>query len=76
MSKQMFLLEVWSDRVFKRRISESISAIEDWIDANAQKWVTVPVEVYHDGDGGGTIHFKGDRSCVFYKFSSTNIAVV
>lgn len=72
----MFLLEVHDcgGKLSYRRISESIGAIEDWLESNAHKWAHVPVEVqYSDIDGDGVIHANGS---VWYTFHTTNIAVV
>jgi len=77
----MFLLEVYAigtaPTLFKRRISNNISSIEDWIELHAQKWAVLPVAVhYTDAYGNGTVSLKNDPNCVLYKFSTHNIAVI
>lgn len=71
----MFLLEVYDagGKLSYRRISESIGAIEDWLESNAHKWAYVPVAVDCDMYGNGVIHANG---AVWYTFTTTNIAVV
>ena len=82
MNKSMFLLEVYEKSIygnpmlFKRRISDSIMSIEDWIDANAQKWVLFPVSVEHDGYGNGKIYLSNNRDVVPYEFRTINIATI
>ncbi len=73
--KSMFLVEVCDagGKLSYRRISESIGAIEDWLESNANKWAYVPVEVECDMYGNGTIHANGS---VWYTFRTTNIAVI
>ena len=80
-TSSMFLLEVYDvtdpsdSRIHKRRISESIMSIEDWIDDNAHKWCFYAVDVHHDGYGNGKICIRGDKNAIF-EFTSRNIAVI
>lgn len=78
MKKSMFLLQVYDCNcaVFKRRISDNLSSIEDWVSENAQKWALLPVEVEHDGYGNGKVFLANDRNCVVFTYSATNIAVI
>lgn len=82
MNKSMYLLEVCeknlygNEYIFKRRISDNISSIEDWIKANAQKWVLLPVSVDCDGYGNGSIYLSYDHNCVLCTFRTTNIATI
>lgn len=77
----MFLLKVYvigtTPNLFKRRISNSIGSIEDWIESHAQKWAVLPVAVhYDDAYGNGTVSLKNDPDCVLYKFRTSNIGVI
>lgn len=82
MKKSMYLLEVCEKSIygnecpFKRRISDSISSIEDWLNANAQKWVLLPVSVDCDDYGNGSIYLSDNPNCVVYTFRTTNIATI
>lgn len=82
MSKSMFLLEVYVDSSygasmpFKRRISDSVDAIEEWLKSNAQKWASLPIAVECDNYGDGIIYVSNDKDCVLYKFRTTSIAVI
>lgn len=79
MNKTMFLLEVVdhdTNRLFKRRIANSIDSVEDWINANAKRWAFVPITIDHDGYGNGTICIKDDPKCILYTFTATNIAMI
>lgn len=79
MNKSMFLLEVVdysTKRPFKRRISDSIGNIEDWLEANAQKWSLIPIEIDHDDYGNGIIYIKDDPKCILHTFSTKNIAII
>lgn len=78
MKKSMFLLQVYdcNSVVFKRRISDDLSAIEDWVDENAPKWSLLPVKVEHDGYGNGKVFLANDQNCVVFTYSATNIAVI
>jgi hypothetical protein len=82
MNKSMFLLEVYEKSIYgnkhivKRRISDNISSIEDWIKSNAQRWALLPVTVECDYYGNGKIYLSDDPNCVLYSFSTTNIATI
>lgn len=78
MEKSMFLLQVYDCNctVFKRRISDNLSSIEDWVSENAQKWAWLPVKVEHDGYGHGKVFLADNRDSVLFTYSATNIAVI
>lgn len=77
----MYLLEVYNTSIpgertlFKRRISECILSIEEWIDHHAQKWVFYAVDIKHDGYGNGAVYLRGDNTPVF-EFTTTAIAAI
>ena len=75
MLKSMLLLEVFDrdGNLIKRRISDNVYSIEDWLNANAFKWASVPVEVECDMYGDGTIHANG---AIWYTFHTTSIGTV
>lgn len=78
---EMFLLEVFETssltgaHLFKRRISDNIQSIEDWIMSNAQKWSTLPVIVKYSNYGNGIICLECSHK-VLYEFKTTNIALI
>ena len=79
----MYLLEVYQNSIFfstpelfKRRISSDICTIEEWIDTNVQKWVSVPVQVEHDGYGNGKIYLSGCSDSPMYTFQTNHIGVI
>lgn len=78
-NKPMYLLEVFdvtSNRyLFKRRISDNIDSIEDWVMANAQKWVLLPIEVECDGYGCGKVCLYNNHGTI-YEFKTTAIGVI
>lgn len=75
MKKFMFLVEVYdcNNVLFKRRISDNITSIEEWLDDVAQNWVLLPIEVEHDGYGNGKVVLAGNHDIVVYTFSTHNI---
>jgi len=78
---EMFLLEVFdkssltATHLFKRRISDNIQSIEDWIISNAPKWSTLPVIVKCSNYGNGIIYLECSHK-VLYEFKTTNIALI
>ena len=79
----MYLLEVyqhsifWSNpELFKRRLSNDVSSIEEWINDNAPKWTNVPVQVEHDGHGNGKVYLPGCSDSPMYTFQTSNISVI
>lgn len=78
----MFLLEVYdrtiygNKHLFKRRISDSIGNIEDWLHEHAPNWAIVPVEIKCDEYGSGIIHIKGHEESDLFTFYTTEIAMV
>jgi len=76
---EMFLLEVFEKsaltgtQLFKRRISDNIQSIEDWIMSNAQKWSLLPITVECDEFGNGVVSLSNDANCTLYEFKTTNI---
>ena len=78
MSNSMFLLEVRnsSNEVFKRRITDNLCAVEDWIEHNAQKWAVLPVQVEHNGYGGGEVYLANSRNSVVFTYTSTAIGII
>ena len=78
MKKYMFLLQVYDCNctVIKRRISDNLDSIEDWVSENAQKWALLPVEVEHDGYGRGKVFLASNRDCVLFTYSADNIGII
>ena len=82
MNKSMFLLEVCEKSIygnpmpFKRRISDNIDSIEEWIKSNAQKWALLPVAVECDYYGNGSIYLSDDPQCILYTFRTVNISTI
>lgn len=80
-TNSMFLLEVYNVTdpgnryLFKRRISDSIMSIEDWVNDHAKKWAFYAVDVTHDGYGNGKVYIRGDKTPIF-EFTTTSIAVI
>lgn len=79
---EIFLLEVFDKssltgtQLFKRRISDNIQSIEDWVVSNAPKWSLLPVTVECDEFGNGTVFLSNDANCTLYEFHTHNIAVI
>lgn len=75
---EMFLVEVFDKssltgtRLFKRRISDNIQSIEDWIRLTAPKWSTLPVIVKCSNYGNGIICLECSHK-ILYEFKTTNI---
>lgn len=85
MTEFMFLLEVFDSdgNLFKRRIADSIDAIEDWLDVNAPLWGLWSVLIDDDGFGNGYIYEYVSEDELLeavedasYSFRTTNIAVI
>ena len=78
MQKSMLLLEVFDrdGRLFKRRIAYNYCAIEEWLEANAQKWAWLPVVVECDVYCNGIVRLSDDAKSIIYEFHTSNIAVL
>lgn len=76
MKNSMFLLEVYyGHTLYKRRISDSIEAIHDWLFDNAVKWENAVLDIVTTDDCHGTICLHNSKR-VLYTFKITNIAVI
>lgn len=78
MVKSMFLVEVYTyidPTLYRRRISENLYAIEDWLETYAQSWADYPIKIECDEYCNGTIKLCSDDT-ILYTFSTTNIKVL
>lgn len=77
----MYLVEIYDaqGKLFKRRISNNLSKIEDWILANYRKWTSYPSPVIHlDDYGCGDIiqHYDDLDYVQIFKVVTANIATI
>lgn len=84
MKNQVFLVEVYDNfgNLYKRRISDNLFSIEDWVESNATKWdcpaYNWRVEFQWDDFGNcSVVYHITDYECkIAFTIKTTNIATI